>query len=64
MSSRRSRSPRTPGNPPPGVPQFVFGQQLWPYTAGESFVASLIGSGGTGRSTTPSSTSRCRPSRC
>jgi hypothetical protein len=26
----------------------VFGQQLWPYTAGESFVASLIGSGGTG----------------
>ncbi len=36
------------GNPPPGVPQFVFDQQLWPYTAGESFVASLIGSGGTG----------------
>jgi len=35
------------GTPPPGVPQFVFDQQLWPYSAGESFVASLVGSGGT-----------------
>jgi hypothetical protein len=38
----------TSGNPPAGVPQFVFQQQLWPYTAGESFVATLVGSGGTG----------------
>jgi hypothetical protein len=36
------------GNPPPGVPQFVFDQQLWPYATGESFVASLASSGGTG----------------
>jgi hypothetical protein len=35
------------GNPPPGVPQFVFDQQLWPYSTGESFVASLVSSGGT-----------------
>jgi hypothetical protein len=35
------------GNPPPGVPRFVFDQQLWPYSAGEVFVASLVGSGGT-----------------
>jgi hypothetical protein len=35
------------GNPPPGVPQFVFDQQLWPYSTGESFVASLVASGGT-----------------
>jgi len=33
--------------PPPGVPQFVFDQQLWPYSTGETFVASLVGSGGT-----------------
>ncbi|HEX3299383.1 MAG TPA: hypothetical protein VHW68_04660 [Actinomycetota bacterium] len=37
----------TSGNPPPGVPQFVFDQQLWPYSTGEMFVASLVGSGGT-----------------
>src|SRR5262249_887568 len=35
------------GNPPPGVPQFVFDQQPWPYSTGETFVASLVGSGGT-----------------
>jgi len=35
------------GNPPPGVPEFVFDQQLWPYSTGETFVASLVGSGGT-----------------
>ena len=35
------------GNPPAGVPQFVFDQQLWPYSTGETFVASLVGSGGT-----------------
>ncbi len=38
----------TSGAPPEGVPPFVFQQQLWPYTAGESFVASLVGSGSTG----------------
>ena len=38
----------TSGNPPAGVPPFVFQQQLWPYTAGESCVASLAGAGGTG----------------
>ena len=37
----------TSGNPPPGVPRFVFDQQLWPYSTGELFVASLVGSGGT-----------------
>jgi hypothetical protein len=36
------------GSPPAGVPQFVFDQQLWPYSTGETFVASLVGSGGTG----------------
>jgi hypothetical protein len=35
------------GTPPPGVPQFVYDQQLWPYTGGQSFVASLAASGGT-----------------
>ena len=42
---RRWRSPRDSGNPPPGVPRFVFNQELWPYTAGESFVASLAAGG-------------------
>ncbi len=38
----------TSGTPPAGVPPFVYQQQLWPYAAGESFVASLVGAGGTG----------------
>ena len=32
-------------SPPPGVPRFVFNQELWPYTAGEAFVASLAAGG-------------------
>ena len=35
------------GGMPPGVPPFMVDLQLWPYTAGQSFVTALDGRGGT-----------------
>jgi len=32
--------------PPAGVPPFIVGMQLWPYTAGETFIATLRARGG------------------
>ena len=35
------------GDPPAGVPPFLYAISIWPYTAGMSYVGSLAGTGGT-----------------
>ena len=50
-----SRGSATAGGVPDGVPPFMVDLQLWPYTAGQSFVTALDGA----RRRRPRSTARC-----